>query len=391
MAERALIACIIDDNDILYELDVTSSMMFWSEEREILKTIELIAKETKEIDIAIVHWRLKEELKDYFYDLVISEHISTRRKQYAMEIKEKHFQRKLIKAWNDIAWLWFEYSNIEKIKTIMSSMLMENIKKQDKSFLESFQETMDNLWKRRDIICNFWYHKLSNLKWYVEWNLIVIGARPKVGKSAFVLNLMKRVAEQNVKCALFSMEMNKTEISERFISMITATSSYRLDHLTEEEKGSIMKTASNSLLMLGNMEVIDNVNSADKIFNNIRKLSADWFKIFYIDYLQLIKWEWSNKNEMIWNITTWLKRLASELWIAIVILSQLNRDGAKWKPELHNLRDSWSIEQDANMVWFLNYDQDEPKALWIDVAANRSWPTFDASLTYIREFYSILD
>lgn len=390
-AEKALIASIMDNNDILYDLDVRSSMMVWREEREIMKTIELIAKETKVIDISLVHWRLKDDCKEYFFDLLLCDHIYTRAKQYQVEIIEKYTQRNLIKLWSDITNLAFDYWNIDQIKSITSKIMMEWFKDDQVSFLEQFYETVDSLGKRWDIIARFGYDKLDVLKWYVEWNLIVVWARPKVWKSTFVINLMRRVSEQWIKTALFSLEMNRTEISERFISMLASVSSFRLDHLTDLEKAEVSKQTNKYVEIIQRMEVIDNVSSAEKIYMNIRKLWGEWYKVIYIDYLQLISWEWSNANERISKITTALKRLASELWICIVILSQLNRDGAKWTPELHNLRDSWSIEQDANMVMFLEYKQDAPRILEVNVAANRSWPTINCDLSYIREFYFITD
>jgi len=392
LAERALIASIVDNNDILFDLSVNSSMFYGSEEKQIMKVIETISKETKSIDTTIVYWKLKEWLKDYFFsDVMLCSYSYTKYKQYEMEIEEKYKQRNLIKLGNDIATLATDYSNIDQIKTLTSKVLLDWIKDNTKSFMEAFADTLDNLGKRWDIICPFWYWKLNNLKGYVEWNLVVIGARPKVGKSTFIINLMKSIATQWIKSVLFSLEMNRTEISERFISMLTATSSYKLDHLNEEEKSKIIYNANKHLETISMMEVVDTISSAEKIYMGIRKFAYEWYKIVFIDYLQLMSGEWTNANDRIGKITTNLKRLASELWICIVILSQLNRDAAKWTPELHNLRDSWSIEQDANMVMFLNYSEDTPKVLEVNVAANRSWPTFNTELTYIREFYFITD
>lgn len=389
-AERAFLASILEYKDIMYTTKVKTDMFFWELERNVYKAICELRQSDRNIDIPMVHWKLSEEFKEQIREIPLCDHYFTKSNEYETEIIEKYTQRKLIKLWSDITNLAFESVNFDKIRQITSGVMMEWIQDDKKTFTETFYETVDTLGKRWDKICDFWYQWLNNMKGYVEWNLIIIWARPKVWKSAFALNLIDRIATQWIKSVLFSLEMNKAEIAERYISLYSRTSSYRLDYVTEEEKKHISKKAVEKIESIELMQVVDNIYKAEDIYLNIRRYAHDWHKIIFIDYLQLIQVDWKEtKNDKIWSITSMLKRLASELKIAIVCLAQLNRDAANNTPELHNLRDSWNIEQDANIVFFLH--QREEWELVIIVWANRSWPTFEIDTLYKKEFYTITD
>lgn len=390
-AEQALIACIMSDNDTLYDIAVTEEMFFDVRNREIYKTIITLKKEYTVVDTTLLYWSLKEELKVLVYDYALSEHYISRVKQYEQEVIEKYTQRQMIKYWNDIATLGFEYCNIDKIRNIASSILMEWWEKVKKLFLQVYQETIDWLWHRWDKIASFGYAQLDNLKWYIEWNLIVIGARPKVWKSTLAINLMKLLAYQNVKSCLYSLEMTQTEVSERFISMLSDKSWILLDHLEDKEKEEVARKCLSKLELIEKIDVIDDIFVFTKLYVSIRKKVSEWFKVIFIDYLQLIEWEGNTANDRISKITKSLKRIAQELSICIVLLSQLNREGADWKPQLQHLRDSWAIEQDANLVMLLSTDKELDDILCVDVAANRAWPTLFCELKYKKNIYTITD
>lgn len=389
-AERAFIASVLDYKDIMYTTNLKPEMFFWDLERNIFKAMCDLWKSDRNIDIPMIHWKLSEDYKEHIREIPTCDHYFTKSNEYETEIIEKYTQRKLIKLWWDISNLAFDSSNFDRIRQITSWVMMEGLKEEPKTFTEVFYDTVDTLGKRWDKICDFGYDWLSKMKWYVEGNLIIIWARPKVGKSAFAINLMDRITTQKVKTAMFSLEMNKTEIAERFISLYSQTSSYRLDYVNEEEKKLISKNTLSKVESVQLMNIIDNVYKAEDIYLNIRKLAHDWYKIIFIDYLQLIQVDWKEtRNDKIWSITSMFKRLSSELKITIVALAQLNRDAANATPELHNLRDSWNIEQDANIVFFLH--QREEGELTIIVWANRSWPTFEFDALYKKQFYTITD
>jgi len=390
-AETALLACIINDNDLLYEIEVTEDMFFDSKTRNVWNSIQWLVKERKHADLSMLYWAVKEELKEFIYELVAWDYIPFKGKLYAQEIQEKYIQRKIIKFWKDISVLWLEYSNMDKIRSIASSVLMEWWDKDIRTFMQVYQNTLDSLWRRWDKIADFGYKDLDKLKGYIEWNMIVIGARPKVGKSTFVINLMKLLSYQSVKSCLYSLEMTKAEVSERFVSMLSETSWILLDHIDEERKQEVTNKCLSRLDVIESIEVVDDIFTFSKMYVSIRKKASEWFKVFFIDYLQLIEWEWSNANERISKITKYFKRIAQELSICIVVLSQLNREWADWKPQLQHLRDSWAIEQDANLVMLLSMDRDMDNILCVDVAANRAWPTLMAELKYLKNIYTITD
>lgn len=390
-AEMYLLGCVIHDNDILFDLDINKDMFFDQKNKSVWIAIQELRKNNKSIDLSLLYWAVVDELKEYLYDISLSNFIITRAKQYEQEIIEKHTQRKLIKLWQEISSLSMEYANIEKIRSIASSILMEDNHKDNKPFMQVFQETIDNLWHRGDKIASFGYNDLDKLKWYIEWNMIVIGARPKVGKSTFVINLMKMLSYQNVKSCLYSLEMTKAEVSERFVSMLSETSSILLDTIDWEDKEHVTKKCMYKLDVIEQIDVVDDIFTFNKMYVSIRKKATEWYKVIFIDYLQLIEWDWSNANDRISKITKQLKRIAQELSICIVVLSQLNREWADWRPQLQHLRDSWAIEQDANLVMLLSIDKEMDNILIVDVAANRAWPTLYSELKYMKNIYTIID
>ncbi|MEE6717006.1 DnaB-like helicase C-terminal domain-containing protein [Schleiferilactobacillus harbinensis] len=215
--------------------------------------------------------------------------------------------------------------------------------------------------------------------------LIIIGARPSTGKSAFALNMIDGVEHNstNMVTDLYSLEMTAKENRNRFISLtarvpLGAIKNYRLasDQRTKVEAAAGKFEASN-------IEIFDNARTLGQITESIRERAASATKghyIAFVDYLGLVEPDHptGNRYQDVSHITRAFKVLANELDIPIVLLSQLNRENARNKraPEMFDLRDSGSIEQDANVVIFL-YQEDEDGAddahrdVTVKVAKNR--------------------
>ncbi|MCL2410648.1 MAG: replicative DNA helicase [Treponema sp.] len=188
---------------------------------------------------------------------------------------------------------------------------------------------------------------------------IIIGARPSVGKTALALNIASHIAfHQKIPTAFFSLEMSDIALVQRLISSeaMVKAQNLRKGVLSSVDYGkvvnvmSVIDAAPFHIVDMPNMKLLD-------LRAQARKLKAQQdVKIIFIDYLGLIGHENSSlaRYEQISEISRSLKSLARELHVPIVVLCQLTRDAQREAPTLAHLRDSGSIEQDADLVLFLN-------------------------------------
>ena len=195
--------------------------------------------------------------------------------------------------------------------------------------------------------------------------LIIIGARPSVGKTAFALSLAHNMAfnpSNPVKVGFFSLEMSGTTLMERIIAREASINSMALrngllDSATEEE---LMRCVDRMYDLSSNLLIQDtpNIKLMEIKAQARRMVRDDKVQIIFIDYIGLIDAEGASqkqRHEQIGEISRALKSLARELNVPIVVLSQVNREAGKDRPPmLADLRESGSIEQDADVVMLLD-------------------------------------
>jgi len=197
---------------------------------------------------------------------------------------------------------------------------------------------------------------------------IIIGARPSVGKTALALNIASNIAIHNkIPTAFFSLEMSQHALVQRIISSEANVKAHNLrtGFLSTSDFTGILDAS--AVIYESPLYIIDMPNGRiSDIRTQARRMKSQQdVKIIFIDYLGLI--EYDNKRmpmqrfEQISDISRSLKSLARELKIPIVVLCQLNRDAQFETPTLANLRDSGSIEQDADLVLFLHRPQPKSK------------------------------
>lgn len=202
-----------------------------------------------------------------------------------------------------------------------------------------------------------------------EGTLLVIGARPAVGKTAFGINLNVMALERqtNITTDFFTLEMTETSMLKRFVSRLAEINSYKLinpkKNLNTVEKMRVIER--NKWLKENDFRLHADKFSIDDIARTIRQraYSAKGKYIAFIDYLQLVKVRDTKKqrNLQVGEITRTLKLLANELKIVIVTFSQLSRavDNRQDKtPTLSDLKESGDIEQDADLIFFLHQPED---------------------------------
>ena len=206
------------------------------------------------------------------------------------------------------------------------------------------------------------YHQLDNLtSGFQPSDLLILAARPSMGKTAFALNIAENVAvRSNKPVAIFSLEMSKESLLLRLLSSDARIDShkFRTGHLSREDGGKIPI----SLNRLSGVPLwIDDSGSATvaEMSAKARRMMRDKpLSMVVVDYLQLVTTHgrFGNRNEEVASITRGLKALAKELKVPVLVLSQLTRapEREDRQPMLSDLRESGAIEQDADVVMFIH-------------------------------------
>ena len=229
--------------------------------------------------------------------------------------------------------------------------------------------------------------------------MIIIGARPSMGKTALALSMIHHIAiQKNIPTGIFSLEMSYTQIGQRLISQIARMSGSRIRSgmMTQAEFQRLVEAAGvlyDAPLCIAdtpNMKMLDLRAMARKMKQQYQ------VKIIFIDYIGLITSDNYSSNtprhEQVSEISRSLKSLARELDIPIVALCQVSRDSEGKEPTLANLRDSGSIEQDADVVMFIHRERkatdnnDEAIEAKILLAKQRNGPIGNVDLIFLPSY-----
>jgi len=235
-------------------------------------------------------------------------------------------------------------------------------------------------------------------------NLIIIGARPGIGKTCLALNIARNVSREGT-VAFFSLEMSQQELSERVICSIGEVSLTRLRQRDSgpEQLASIGRAVGEMAAL--DMQVIDNPSlTLLSLKSRARQLAArKQLKLIVVDYLQLLTHGTRQESRFVEvsTISRELKALARELSCPVLALSQLNRESesvlSDGIPKLSQLRESGSLEQDADQVWLLSHPQDpsggSSTAPWVDihVAKNRHGSQGNVALPWVPRYQRFED
>lgn len=407
LIEQQLIGCIMNDNELMYDLYITPDQIYNKKYASILrKIIDLWAKKSV-IDL----WTLNSEWIEQNDVIDCAMSIMTPRwfNDYQKEIKDLYIYRKLITLSSEVVTKSYDLKDMSSIVNLLKNQMDYCAWDNDNNdFITSVMNVLDRLWQQTNKICNYWLRSIDDMcNWYKEWQLIIIWARPKVGKTSMMMTMIDKCIDQWVRVWGYTLEMSQEEMAYRYVSKITKISVNWLQTITDEDK---KKRVIDSVLLqtdkLQNIYIRDKIWEIDKIiFDIIREKKKNWLWVVFIDYLWLIKWFDTNKNQLktyeIQDITNSLKRLAKELWIAIVLFVQISREAEKnSRPTAANLRDSWAIEQDADVVILLHrdltddmpYKQDKySREIEVIVALQRNWPSWVLFMRYHLPSMTIYD
>jgi len=335
---------------------------------------------------------------------------------YAQTVKNYSLKRSLIKVASGIGISAYDESRearevLEEVQQHIFELSDDRQVFTSKKIGEVFKETIELIDKARKSNnpitgISSGFEKLDQMtSGFQPDEFIIIGARPSVGKTALALNMASHIAfHKKIPAAFFSLEMSEKALAQRLISSeaMVLAQSIRTGFLSTGDYKKIVDVmgiiyeAPFYIVDMPNMRLLDLRAQARKV------RSQQQVQIIFIDYLGLIGHENSSlpRYEQISEISRSLKSLARELHIPVVVLCQLNRD-AQWEtPTLANLRDSGSIEQDADLVMFLNREQpkktskddDKPKSPLdiiptdLIIAKQRNGPTGIVNLGMVTKF-----
>lgn len=234
-------------------------------------------------------------------------------------------------------------------------------------------------------------------------DLIILAARPSVGKTALGLNVAQNVAHAGETVAVFSLEMAASQLVQRMICAegLIDAQKLRVGGLEEDDWEKLTK----AIGLLGNAPIyIDDTPgvTVHDIRTKCRKLKKQkGLGLILIDYLQLIySNSKANRQEQVSEISKALKNLARELEVPVIALSQLSRSVEQRqdkRPMLSDIRESGSIEQDADIVAFLyrddyyNKESEQKNIVEVNIAKHRNGPTGTVELAFLKEFNKFVD
>lgn len=193
-------------------------------------------------------------------------------------------------------------------------------------------------------------------------DLIILAARPAVGKTSFAMNILENVALQGYSCAVFSLEMSKEQLVQRMMCSVANVSMEnalkgKLDRREWLKIAKARESLSTTKIFIDDTSMI----TPQEVLSKCRRLKRKYgLNLVVIDYIQLMSSENSkksdNRQQEISEISRWLKLLAKEIGVTVIALSQLSRavETRRGRPQLSDLRESGAIEQDADIVAFIH-------------------------------------
>lgn len=380
-AEQSILGCILIESALIDDIntELQASDFYYMDNAEIYEAMLRLQGKGQAIDIVTLENELgneSEKVGGYAYIVGLTNSVATSAgwKHYLKIILDNSILRQLIKT--STATINDCYDRIEASEALSKAeveILKINSVKSTQNIVtlkDTVLESVDNLKKRannktrisglstgfRDLD-----YKLAGLQ---KSDLVVIAARPAMGKTSLAINIAEHVGiELNEPVLVFSLEMSKEQLTDRIIcSQKTIDSqNYKTGNITGEELDRLIEPMDK--LINSNLNIDDTANiKVSQIASKCRKMrKSKGLSLVVIDYIQLLTGDKSkDKNQEVSEMSRQLKILAKDLNCPVIILSQLNRgveQRAEKIPTLADLRDSGAIEQDADVVMFLYRDE----------------------------------
>ncbi len=417
-AERCVLGSILLVNDAIDEVQsqITHTCFYMDAHRRIFKAIqEMYETGVRGIDAVTLRDELTRRAEldvvggtPYILQLLGTVPHAAHAEYYAKIVREKWLQRSLIEACTEsLKEAYHGHSDVEDILSKAEQRIfsiVENGANIDKMALgDIMDDAFARIFARIDAEgttsgLTTGFSGLNEITGgFQETELIVLAARPSMGKTALVCNFALAGAATDAGVLIFSLEMSGLELAERFLCMQAKVDGHKVRQgdLDEIEQHALLEAA--NVLKKYPLYIDDQAGrTMSQIASISRRLKRRFdIKIIIIDYLQLIESDDKNmpREQQVSTITRRLKFLAKDLRVPVIALAQLNR-GVETRedkrPRLADLRESGAIEQDADIVMFLHrpdaYDpEDRPGEADLIMAKNRHGPIGTVELVWLKK------
>ncbi len=418
-AEMSVLGCLMLDKDAIIKIgDIVSADHFYDEKnKQIFEAIlDLYTKNTSIDILTVTNWLEEKKLLDkvggssYLTQLVNAVPSAAHVTHYAYIVRKKGTLRKLITAAGEISNIAFkEEGEMEDILDIAEQKLFSISQKHLKqnfvpigNILHATFERIDELHREKGKLRGLptGYVDLDNLLGGLQKSdLVVLAARPSMGKTSLALDIMRHVAVNvKVPVGIFSLEMSKDQLVDRLLSSQSDVNLWKIrtGHLNEDDFdhiGKAMGELSESPIFIDDAAG----NNIMELRTKARRLQSEHGAgLIIVDYLQLMEGRnQENRVQEVSEISRALKLLARELNVPVLALSQLSR-GVESRPDkvpqLADLRESGSIEQDADVVMFIyreemykGKDARRPHIAEIHIKKHRNGPTGQIDLYFDQD------
>jgi len=417
-AEKALLGSVMIRSEVMHDIiDMVSEQSFYATEHKSIWIVlfELHSK-TSPIDLLSLSARLKEKNlleqiggMTYLTELINTVPSSTNAEHYASIVSKKHIMRELLRAAENITGLGYdEEADIHDILEKSEKALYAVTNKSGSNKFIALKDTLHEAWERLDHL-----HKTRNelrgvptgfveldnkIAGFQKSDLIILAGRPSMGKTALALDMVRKTAiNHKVPVAIFSLEMSSQQLVDRMLAAESQVDAWKIRTGHNLSVENDFKAIGDAIGRLSEAPIFID----DQPGNNILKMRAvarrlkneKGLGLIVVDYLQLMLPTTTRNNDnlvqQITEISRSLKNLARELEIPVLALSQLSRavEQRGGKPRLSDLRDSGSIEQDADLVMFIHRESDQElggrkQEAEILIEKHRNGPTGTAKLFF---------
>ncbi|MEX0652265.1 MAG: replicative DNA helicase [Candidatus Paceibacterota bacterium] len=417
-SEKALLGSIMLKPEAMHDIiDMVKPDSYYSEKHRIIynSMLELFEK-NEPIDILSLSTKLKEKKHfdqigggSYLTELVNFVPSASNIKHYADIVQKKFMMRNLINAADHISELGYdEDTDIEHTLDAAQASIFEVTNSPTLQKFIAIKDTLAEAWERiehlhqskdemRGIESGF--KELDNLlAGFQKSDLIILAARPSMGKTTLALDIARQAAVQHkTPVAIFSLEMSSQQLVDRMLAAQSYVNAWKLrtGNLSTDEEFDKLQAA---LSVLSEAPIyIDDKSSSNvlQMRSIARRLKHEkGLGLVIVDYLQLIMPTQGRTNDsmvqQVTEISRALKQMARELDVPVIALSQLSRavEQRRGRPRLSDLRDSGSIEQDADVVMFIhredkmNETSDRPNIAEILVEKHRNGPVGKVELYF---------
>ncbi|HNP89572.1 MAG: Replicative DNA helicase [Microgenomates group bacterium ADurb.Bin219] len=410
-AEECLLGSILIDKDAIISVAefLRPEHFYHDANGQVFKAMLALYEERAPIDLITVSEKLKKQKvltkiggASYLTELTNRVPTSAHTEEYGKIIKDNYTKRELISAAARITEKAFDESQganevLDRAEQEVFSLSQRYLKQvfiQVKEALAESFDRLDELHKRagglRGVPSGF--KDLDNmLAGFQASNLIILASRPGVGKTAFSLNMARHMAvEQKIPVGIFSLEMSKEELVDRLLVKQAEIDAWKLKTGKLEEEDFSRLSDAMGILAEAPLFIDDTPGiSVLEMRTKARRLQLEkGLELIMVDYLQLVKGRnLENRVQEVGEISMGLKNLARELKVPVIACSQLSRAvevrGGQ-RPRLADLRESGSIEQDADVVMFLyREDEDNLENVTLEIAKHRNGPTGVIHLRFV--------